>query len=48
LIGRQWSSEDLFYAAAIPAVISTVVMIVMRSVYKENRAVRAAPVPLAH
>jgi AAHS family 4-hydroxybenzoate transporter-like MFS transporter len=48
LIGRQWSSEDLFYAAAIPAVISTVVMIVMRSVYKENRAARAVPAPLAH
>ena len=48
LIGRQWGSEELFYAAAIPALISTLVMLVMRGVYKENIAARAAPAPLAH
>jgi MFS transporter, AAHS family, 4-hydroxybenzoate transporter len=48
LIGRQWGSEELFYAAAVPAVVSTIVMIVMRGFYKENRAARAEPAPLAH
>jgi AAHS family 4-hydroxybenzoate transporter-like MFS transporter len=48
LIGRQWGSEELFYAAAIPALISTVVMLVMRVVYRENVAARVAPAPLAH
>jgi AAHS family 4-hydroxybenzoate transporter-like MFS transporter len=48
LIGRQWGSEELFYAAAIPALISTVIMLIMRTVYKEDPAARAAPVPLAH
>jgi AAHS family 4-hydroxybenzoate transporter-like MFS transporter len=48
LIGRQWGSEELFYAAAVPAVISTIVMLVMRGVYKEDTATRAAPAPLAH
>lgn len=48
LIGRQWTSEELFYAAAVPALVSTVVMLVMRGVYRENVAARAAPAPLAH
>jgi AAHS family 4-hydroxybenzoate transporter-like MFS transporter len=48
LIGRQWGSEELFYAAAVPAVIATVVMVVMRSVYKESAAARGTPAPLAH
>jgi AAHS family 4-hydroxybenzoate transporter-like MFS transporter len=48
LIGRQWGSEELFYAAALPALVSTVVMIVMRGVYKETTAARAEPAPLAH
>jgi AAHS family 4-hydroxybenzoate transporter-like MFS transporter len=48
LIGRQWGAEELFYAAAIPALISTVVMLVMRAVYRENVAARVAPAPLAH
>jgi len=48
LIGRQWGSEELFYAAAAPAVISAVVILVMRGVYRENTAARAAPAPLAH
>jgi AAHS family 4-hydroxybenzoate transporter-like MFS transporter len=48
LLGRQWGSEELFYAAAVPAVISTLVMLIMRGVYKENPAARAAPAPLAH
>jgi AAHS family 4-hydroxybenzoate transporter-like MFS transporter len=48
LIGRQWGSEELFYAAAIPALISTVVMLFMRGVYKESTGARAAPAPLAH
>src|SRR5688572_26498624 len=48
LIGRQWGSEELFYAAAAPAIISTLVMLVMRGVYKENTAARGTPAPLAH
>ena len=48
LIGRQWGSEELFYAAAVPALISTAVMIFMRGVYKETTAARAEPAPLAH
>jgi len=48
LIGRQWGSEELFYAAALPALVATIVMLVMRGVYKENAAARAAPAPLAH
>jgi AAHS family 4-hydroxybenzoate transporter-like MFS transporter len=48
LIGRQWGSEELFYAAAIPALISTVVMLVMRGVYRETVAARGTPAPLAH
>ena len=45
LIGRQWGSEELFYAAAVPALVSTIVMLVMRGVYKENIAARGAPAP---
>jgi AAHS family 4-hydroxybenzoate transporter-like MFS transporter len=48
LIGRQWGSEELFYAAAIPALISTVVMLVMRAVYRENVVARGTPAPLTH
>jgi AAHS family 4-hydroxybenzoate transporter-like MFS transporter len=48
LIGRQWGSEELFYAAAVPAIVSTLVMLLMRGVYKEDTAARAAPAPLAH
>lgn len=48
LIARQWSNEDLFYAAAVPAVISTVVMLVMRGVYKPEPASRGEPAPLVH
>jgi MFS transporter, AAHS family, 4-hydroxybenzoate transporter len=33
-IGQQWSTQDMFLAAAIPAFISTVVMIVLRFVIK--------------
>jgi AAHS family 4-hydroxybenzoate transporter-like MFS transporter len=48
LIARQWTSEELFYAAAVPALISTVVMLIMRTVYRENVAARGAPAPLVH
>lgn len=48
LIGRQWGAEQLFYAAALPALVSTVVMLVMRGVYKEDASARGAPAPLAH
>jgi AAHS family 4-hydroxybenzoate transporter-like MFS transporter len=48
LIGRQWTSEELFYAAAVPAVISTLVMLIMRGVYREDVAARSAPAPLVH
>jgi AAHS family 4-hydroxybenzoate transporter-like MFS transporter len=48
LIGRQWTSEELFYAAAVPALISTLVMLIMRGVYREDVAARSAPAPLVH
>ena len=48
LIGRQWGPEELFYAAAVPALISTAVMITMRAVYRENAAASATPAPLVH
>jgi AAHS family 4-hydroxybenzoate transporter-like MFS transporter len=48
LIGRQWGSEELFYAAAVPALISTVVMLIMRGVYRETVPARGTPAPLAH
>jgi MFS transporter, AAHS family, 4-hydroxybenzoate transporter len=48
LIGRQWGSEELFYAAAVPALVSTTVMLIMRGVYKETATLRAAPAPLVH
>jgi AAHS family 4-hydroxybenzoate transporter-like MFS transporter len=47
LLARQWGSEELFYAAALPALISTVVVLIMRGFYKEDAA-RRAPVPLPH
>jgi AAHS family 4-hydroxybenzoate transporter-like MFS transporter len=30
MLGRKWSNQDLFYAAAIPALIASLVMIAMR------------------
>jgi AAHS family 4-hydroxybenzoate transporter-like MFS transporter len=48
LIGRQWGAEELFYAAAVPALVSTIVMFVMRGVYRENIVARTAPAPLPH
>jgi AAHS family 4-hydroxybenzoate transporter-like MFS transporter len=30
LLGRKWSNQDLFYAAAVPALIASLVMIGMR------------------
>jgi hypothetical protein len=32
----------------VPALISTVVMLIMRGVYKETIAARVAPAPLVH
>jgi hypothetical protein len=48
LIGRQWGSEELFYAAAVPALVSTAIMLIMRGVYKETIAAPVAPAPLVH
>ena len=50
LIGAAVGAEELFYAAAVPAVVSTRLMIVMRGVLERtpNAAARAEPAPLAH
>jgi AAHS family 4-hydroxybenzoate transporter-like MFS transporter len=45
LMGRQWSSQQLFMAAAIPALISTLTIFILRFVMKVPAAAdRAAPV----
>lgn len=49
LLARQWGMQELFLATAIPALISTVVMLLMRSVYRESAAGReAARTSIAH
>ncbi len=51
LLGREWGPQELFYAAALPALVSTIVMLVMRAFYKEDAAARkaaSAAAPLAH
>jgi AAHS family 4-hydroxybenzoate transporter-like MFS transporter len=43
MLGRRWTNQDLFYAAAIPALIASLVMISMRGVLvKQQRQPRAA------
>jgi AAHS family 4-hydroxybenzoate transporter-like MFS transporter len=40
-IARQWSTQEIFMAAAVPALISTLVMIVLRFVIKLPETARA-------
>ena len=58
LLAQQWSAQQLFYAAAVPAGISTLVMFVLLAVVggdmgrraggRERTAGAAEPAPLAH
>jgi AAHS family 4-hydroxybenzoate transporter-like MFS transporter len=49
MLARQWGMQELFWAAAVPALVSTVVMLVMRTVYRESPAAReAARSSIAH
>jgi AAHS family 4-hydroxybenzoate transporter-like MFS transporter len=58
LLAQKWSAQDLFYAAAVPAGISTVVMLVLLAVLGGDMGRRAGtsrapagapePAPLAH
>ena len=58
LLAQQWSAQQLFYAAAVPAGLSTLVMFVLlvvigsdmgrRAGGSERAAGAAAPAPLAH
>jgi AAHS family 4-hydroxybenzoate transporter-like MFS transporter len=57
LLGQHWSAQQLFWAAAVPAGISTIVMLILYTVLGGNigrragsgsRAPSAEPLPLAH
>ena len=51
LLGREWGPQELFYAAALPALVSTIVVLVMRGFYNDDAAARraaSAAAPLAH
>ena len=51
LLGRQWGMQELFWAAAVPAAISMVVMLFMRGLYKDDADTRNAArvaAPMAH
>jgi AAHS family 4-hydroxybenzoate transporter-like MFS transporter len=50
LLARQWGPQELFLAAALPAVISTLVMLAIRAYYRDDATARAAPAaaPLPH
>jgi len=51
LLGQQWAPQQLFWAAAVPAFVSTVVMVALRALLKNDRGssdLRAVAPPLAH
>jgi AAHS family 4-hydroxybenzoate transporter-like MFS transporter len=49
LIGQQWSTQQLFWAAALPAVVTTLTMLSLRFVMKEHAlAPKASAVPVGH
>jgi hypothetical protein len=48
LLGRHWAARDLFLAAAIPALISAVVMFSLRWVIKPSTAAVSATEALVH
>jgi AAHS family 4-hydroxybenzoate transporter-like MFS transporter len=48
-IGRQWSAQDIFLAAAVPACISAVAMFSLRWPYRSVAAAAAhGPIAAAH
>ena len=49
LLGRQWDPQQLFWAAAVPALVSTVTMVAMLFTMKLPEAAPARrPAPVAH
>ena len=51
LLANQWTPQQLFWAAAFPAFVSMVVMLVMRALLKNDRGsseLQAVAQPLAH
>jgi AAHS family 4-hydroxybenzoate transporter-like MFS transporter len=48
LLSRHWANRELFLAAAIPALISAVVMLALRRVIEPSRAVAATNEVLVH
>jgi MFS transporter, AAHS family, 4-hydroxybenzoate transporter len=48
LLGRHWSTRDLFIAAAIPALISCIVMFCLRFVIKPSKTPVSATEALVH
>ena len=47
LLAQQWTSQQLFWAAAVPALVSTAVILTLRVVMRLPVAARAAA-PVAH
>ena len=52
LLAQQWSSQQLFWAAALPAIVSTITMATLAGLVGTRLGRRAGPVPaevtLAH
>ena len=58
LLAQQWSGQQLFWAAAVPALITTIVLFVLLNVIGSDSAARSGggeragaapePAPLAH
>jgi AAHS family 4-hydroxybenzoate transporter-like MFS transporter len=48
LIGAGWAPREMFYAAAIPALISAVAMLSLRWVMKDSKPESAAAEVAAH
>ena len=51
LLARQWAPQQLFWAAAVPALVSTIVMVAMRALLKNDRGssdLQPVAPPLTH
>jgi AAHS family 4-hydroxybenzoate transporter-like MFS transporter len=51
LLAKQWTPQQLFWAAALPALVSTVVMLALRALLKNDRGssdLQPVAPPLAH
>ena len=49
LIGLQWGPQELFYATAVPALISTLTLIALSFTIKlPDQATAQRPAPIAH